>query len=90
MVVVCHVAVLRCIHAYFTGVMLPALPFSDLLPHTVYELTPGARAVAMVRESSAVSQTFFCPGPFGCSCTVVSPGSPSAAADAEALHWAAR
>lgn len=51
MVVVCHVAVLRCIHAYFTGVMLPALPFTDLLPHTVYELTPGERALAIARES---------------------------------------
>lgn len=43
-VVVCHVAVLRCIHAYFMGVPLQELPFSDLLPHRIYELEPGTAA----------------------------------------------
>eukprot|EP01034_Spumella_vulgaris_P022553 gene22554-28687_t len=40
-VIVCHVAVLRCIHAYFMDVPIQDLPVNDLLPHHVYELTPG-------------------------------------------------
>lgn len=40
-VVVCHVAVLRCIYAYFMGVPIVELPTLDLQLHQIYELTPG-------------------------------------------------
>jgi broad specificity phosphatase PhoE len=40
-VIVCHVAVLRCIHAYFMDVPIQDLAMNDLLPHHVYELNPG-------------------------------------------------
>lgn len=40
-VVICHVAVLRCIYAYFMGVPLNEIPVKEFLQHHIYELTPG-------------------------------------------------
>mmetsp|Transcript_13704 Transcript_13704/g.22834 ORF Transcript_13704/g.22834 Transcript_13704/m.22834 type:complete len:506 (-) Transcript_13704:838-2355(-) len=40
-VLVCHVAVLRCIYAYFMGVPLNDIPTKEFLMHNVYELAPG-------------------------------------------------
>lgn len=40
--VVSHLAVIRCIYAYMTGVKLEDLPHIQLDKHTLYELTPGA------------------------------------------------
>lgn len=39
--VVCHLAVLRCIYAYFMGVPLVEIPFKEFERHKVYELSPG-------------------------------------------------
>lgn len=39
--VVCHLAVLRCIYAYFMGVPLPEIPVKPFDRHKVYELSPG-------------------------------------------------
>eukprot|EP01038_Epipyxis_sp_PR26KG_P008460 gene8460-11440_t len=39
--VVCHLAVLRCIYAYFMGVPLQDIPFKSFEAHHIYELTPG-------------------------------------------------
>lgn len=40
-VVICHIAVLRCIYAYFMGVPLEELPHQNFEYHHIYELTPG-------------------------------------------------
>ena len=40
-VVVCHLAVLRCIYAYFMGSKLEDIPYKPIRRHCVYELTPG-------------------------------------------------
>jgi broad specificity phosphatase PhoE len=40
-VLVCHMAVLRCIYAYFMGVALPDIPVKPFMKHHVYELSPG-------------------------------------------------
>ena len=40
-VVVCHLAVLRCIHAYFMGTKAEQIPYKQFERHYVYELTPG-------------------------------------------------
>eukprot|EP00599_Poterioochromonas_sp_BG-1_P003603 CAMPEP_0173146218 /NCGR_PEP_ID=MMETSP1105-20130129/8358_1 /TAXON_ID=2985 /ORGANISM="Ochromonas sp., Strain BG-1" /LENGTH=657 /DNA_ID=CAMNT_0014060369 /DNA_START=226 /DNA_END=2199 /DNA_ORIENTATION=+ len=39
--VICHMAVLRCIYAYFMGVPQEDLPFKEFETHRLYELTPG-------------------------------------------------
>lgn len=39
--VVCHIAVLRCIYAYLTGTKLEDIPYLPFKTHHVYELTPG-------------------------------------------------
>jgi hypothetical protein len=39
--VVCHLAVLRCIFAYFMGTKLEDVPFQAFQRHTIYELKPG-------------------------------------------------
>lgn len=39
--IVCHLAVLRCIYAYFMGVPLQEIPFKNFERHRVYELSPG-------------------------------------------------
>ena len=39
--VVCHIAVLRCIYAYLMGTKLDEMPHLQFKPHHVYELTPG-------------------------------------------------
>lgn len=41
MMVVCHLAVLRCVYAYFTGVPLHEIPFKEFKFHHIYELSPG-------------------------------------------------
>lgn len=41
MFLVCHLAVLRCIYAYFMGVDLVDIPFIDFKMNNIYELTPG-------------------------------------------------
>ena len=40
-VVICHLAVMRCIVAYFMGVKLDEIPFQNFRRHFVYELSPG-------------------------------------------------
>jgi broad specificity phosphatase PhoE len=40
--VVCHLAVLRCIFAYFMGTKLEEVPFKPFARHIIYELKPGA------------------------------------------------
>ena len=40
-VVVCHLAVLRCIHAYFMGTPIQELPYGEFKKHTLYTLSPG-------------------------------------------------
>ena len=39
--VVCHLAVLRCIHAYFMGTKLEDIPYKSFQRHTLYKLEPG-------------------------------------------------
>lgn len=39
--IVGHIAVLRCIYAYFMGVPLENIPTHEFLIHRVYDLTPG-------------------------------------------------
>jgi broad specificity phosphatase PhoE len=39
--VVCHMAVLRCIYAYFMDIALEDIPHLDFEKHALYELTPG-------------------------------------------------
>jgi len=39
--VVCHIAVLRCIYAYLMGTKLEDTPYLPFKTHHVYELTPG-------------------------------------------------
>lgn len=39
--VVCHLAVLRCIYAYFMGFKLEDIPYKPIKRHRVYELIPG-------------------------------------------------
>jgi broad specificity phosphatase PhoE len=39
--VVCHQAVVRCIHAYFMGTPLEEIPTRKFQRHVIYELTPG-------------------------------------------------
>ena len=41
MFLVCHLAVIRCIYAYFMGVDLPDIPFVEFKMNNVYELEPG-------------------------------------------------
>jgi len=41
LLVVCHIAVLRCIYAYFMGTEVEKIPFIPIKPHEVIELTPG-------------------------------------------------
>ena len=36
-----HIAVLRCIYAYFMGVPLNEIPFKEFKYHHIYELEPG-------------------------------------------------
>lgn len=40
-VVVCHLAVFRCIHAYFMGTPVNEIPYGEFKKHTVYVLSPG-------------------------------------------------
>ena len=40
-VVVCHRAVFRCIHAYFMGTPVAELPYAEFKRNTVYVLSPG-------------------------------------------------
>jgi len=40
--VVCHLAVLRCIYAYFSGTKIEEIPFLPIKLHEVIELEPGA------------------------------------------------
>ena len=40
-VVVCHLAALRCIHAYFMGTPLKEIPLVHFKKHTIYMLSPG-------------------------------------------------
>jgi broad specificity phosphatase PhoE len=47
--VVCNVAVLRCIYAYFSGKKLDDIPFIQVNKHRLLELTPGPFGCA-VRE----------------------------------------
>mmetsp|Transcript_49113 Transcript_49113/g.116940 ORF Transcript_49113/g.116940 Transcript_49113/m.116940 type:complete len:553 (-) Transcript_49113:55-1713(-) len=39
--VISHLAVQRCIYAYFTGTKIDDIPYLDMKMHTVYELNPG-------------------------------------------------
>jgi broad specificity phosphatase PhoE/predicted kinase len=39
--VVCHLAVLRCIYAYFSGTKIEEIPFLPITMHEVIELEPG-------------------------------------------------
>ena len=39
--VVCHIAVLRCIYAYLMGTKLEDVPYLQFKTHHIYELTPG-------------------------------------------------
>lgn len=41
MLVISHLAVQRCLYAYFTGTSMEELPYIDLPMHTVVELRPG-------------------------------------------------
>ena len=41
--VVSHLAVQRCLYAYFTGVPMEQIPYIKLPQHVVVELEPGAR-----------------------------------------------
>jgi len=41
MLIISHLAVQRCIFAYFTGCSMEHLPYIDMDMHTVYELSPG-------------------------------------------------
>eukprot|EP01084_Bolivina_argentea_P174685 302576_1 len=40
LVVVCHLAVQRCLYAYFMGIPIKEVPYIELSQHTVVELTP--------------------------------------------------
>jgi len=39
--VVCHLAVQRCLYGYFMGTAMSEIPYLDLPKHVVIELTPG-------------------------------------------------
>mmetsp|Transcript_56917 Transcript_56917/g.105264 ORF Transcript_56917/g.105264 Transcript_56917/m.105264 type:complete len:114 (+) Transcript_56917:1-342(+) len=39
--VISHLAVQRCIYAYFTGTSMTDMPYLEMDMHTVYELNPG-------------------------------------------------
>ena len=41
-IVICHLAVMRCIYGYFTGTPMEDIPYLDFERHTLYSLTPGA------------------------------------------------
>ncbi|CAM9570202.1 unnamed protein product [Choristocarpus tenellus] len=41
LVVVCHLAVQRCLFAYFMGIPVQEVPYIDLPQHTMTELTPS-------------------------------------------------
>jgi broad specificity phosphatase PhoE/predicted kinase len=55
--VVCHLAVLRCIYAYFTGTEAKKIPFVPIKMHEVIELSPGPFGceVRTIKPSSEVS-----------------------------------
>ena len=40
--VICHLAVMRCIYGYFTGTPMEDIPYLDFERHRLYTLTPGA------------------------------------------------
>jgi len=40
-VIVCHIAIIRCIYAYFMGVSEDDVSQRDFLSHHIYELSPG-------------------------------------------------
>ena len=48
--VVCHLAVLRCIHAYFMGTKLEDIPYKSFQRHILYELKPGQRVSEKVKS----------------------------------------
>ena len=41
-IIICHLAVMRCIYGYFTGTPMEDIPYLDFERHTLYSLTPGA------------------------------------------------
>ena len=45
---VCHLAVLRCIFAYFMGTKLEDVPFQAFQRHTIYELKPGILLIILI------------------------------------------
>mgnify|MGYP006077230405 CR=1 FL=1 len=55
--IVCHIAVLRCIYAYMMGTKLEEIPYMQFKTHHVYELTPGAFGCeCKVHDLSEVTQ----------------------------------
>ncbi len=55
--IVCHVAVLRCIYAYLMGTKLDEMPHLQFKPHHVYELTPGPFGCRVVDHDLSFSTT---------------------------------
>jgi broad specificity phosphatase PhoE len=69
-VVVCHLAVQRCLYAYFTGCPPTEVPFLNLPHHTVRATPVHARPTITTLEgwlSTFYAQVYeLDPGPFGC------------------------
>ena len=57
--VVCHLAVLRCIFAYFMGTKLEDVPFQAFQRHTIYELKPGILLLILISPFSLSIILFF-------------------------------
>lgn len=55
---VSHIAVLRCIYAYFMGIPLNDIPFKEFLTNRVYELSPGMYCIH-VSVSRVLSVCFY-------------------------------
>jgi len=49
--IISHLAVQRCLYAYFTGCRMEEVPYVDLKMHTVYELTPSPHGTQVAEHN---------------------------------------
>jgi hypothetical protein len=69
-VVVCHLAVIRCIFAYFTGTEIDRLPYLQFDMHKVRHRIQSN----ISRSPSTRGQVYeLTPGPFGCESQILDP-----------------
>jgi hypothetical protein len=71
--IVCHIAVLRCIYAYFMGVPLEEIPFKEFKHHHLYELEPGIILKLLISLIIQILISTYFIGAFGCTCSIVEP-----------------